>query len=658
MKRIRLPVKTGRVMQLDGLQNLMSGMGTGQDKMAYVNWVFSQLDPSQLEAAYRGDWIARKIVNIPAQDATREWRAWQADQDEITALEDIERQFRVQQKVRAALVKARLYGGAALILGVNVGKPDEELDIESVGEGDLKFVHVVTKNQLTAGELNLDVDSPYYGEPSYYERAAARGTVSSVTNLRIHPSRVVRLIGQEYPDIERAPDGWGDSVLQGVAEAVKSAGTVTAGIGNLVQEAQSDVIKVPDLTSNLVDQRSEAQLAKRFQLAAVMKSLYRIVLLDSSEEWQRVQANFASLPDILKMYLLIASGAADIPATRMLSQSPTGLNSTGDGDIRNYYDHVGSQQSNELQPALERLDQVLVRSALGDWPDGLHYNWRSLWKMTETEQAELANKKANTFKIDVDSGLIDENVLRKARENQLIEDGTYPGLEQILEEFEDDREQLEENSRPSEEPEPEIDPATGLPRQPQGQPGQEAEGEAPPQATDGKRKRQRIRLNKDARPRSLYVHRPVVNAQAIIDWAKRNGFKKTIKAADLHVTIMYTTNMVDWTKMGDESWGQNEKGQVIIPPGGMRMVEQFGDATVLLFNSNVLTWRNCALRDRGCEWKWDEYQPHITITWAGPRDDLDEIEAYQGEIILGPEKFEEVEDDWKEKVVEDAKRRK
>jgi len=36
----------------------------------------------------------------------------------------------------------------------------------------------------------------------------------------------------------------------------------------------------------------------------------------------------------------LASGAADIPMTRLLGQSPAGMNATGDGDMRNYYDRI------------------------------------------------------------------------------------------------------------------------------------------------------------------------------------------------------------------------------------------------------------------------------------------------------------------------------
>jgi hypothetical protein len=35
-------------------------------------YFLEQITPDQLEEAYRSDWIARKIISIPAWDATRE----------------------------------------------------------------------------------------------------------------------------------------------------------------------------------------------------------------------------------------------------------------------------------------------------------------------------------------------------------------------------------------------------------------------------------------------------------------------------------------------------------------------------------------------------------------------------------------------------------
>jgi hypothetical protein len=71
-----------------------------------------------VQALYRSDWLARKIVDTPAFDSTRAWRQWEAEADQIEALEEAERSFGLQRKLLEALTKARLYGGAAMVLGV------------------------------------------------------------------------------------------------------------------------------------------------------------------------------------------------------------------------------------------------------------------------------------------------------------------------------------------------------------------------------------------------------------------------------------------------------------------------------------------------------------------------------------------------------------
>ena len=128
----------------DSMRNFLAGFGMpGRDKLTGQRFVLELLDQEQLDCAYRLDWIARKVVDIPAFDSCRAWREWQADPDQIEAIEECEKGLGIQRKMIQALIRARLYGGAALIIGID-GQPfEDELDLESVGQDDLKFVHVV-----------------------------------------------------------------------------------------------------------------------------------------------------------------------------------------------------------------------------------------------------------------------------------------------------------------------------------------------------------------------------------------------------------------------------------------------------------------------------------------------------------------------------------
>lgn len=664
VSRTRVVDNRGKVVN-DTLENLVTGMGTRLDKTTSTGWVSTFLTRDQVENAFRSDWIARKIIQIPADDATREWRAWQADQDDITAIEELEKDFKMKRKLRDVLMKARLYGGAALVLGVDQGNPEDELIIENVQKDQLKFVHVVTKHDLQVQELNRDVMSPFFGEPLYYQ------AVTTGTSMRIHPSRVLRFVGNEIPDITRMDaQGWGDPVLQTCSDAVKAAGTVMQSVAGIISDAQVDVVKIPDLTANLVTSDYEDRLMKRLGTAALAKSMYHMLLLDKDEEWNRITSHLAGLDALLQMYLLIVSGAADIPATRMLGQSPAGLSATGESDIRNYYDRVSTEQNTNISPQIEPLDEILIRSSLGDMPDGIFYEWNSLWQMTPEQEADLAAKKATTFQIDVNSAVFPPEAMRRARQNQLIEDNVYPGFEQITEEVEMEQD-LPEETDPNEE---DIDPAN------ENDPNAEvkkAVGDArkktkrnlwrkPRDWSPGRRgkfskvkegaipKNVQAMFSKDASPRSLYVNRPVLNAKEIIRWYKSQGFETTLQPADMHVTIIYSRKFVDWAKAG-EAFGENEKGEIHVRPGGMRLVERFGQATVMLFASSDLTWRHQDLKYRTeADWDWPDYQPHITISWDADRVDIKKVKPFTGKIILGPERFTEVDDDWKEKVVEDA----
>lgn len=160
-----------------------------------------------------------------------------------------------------------------------------------------------------------------------------------------------------------------------------------------------------------------------------MKGLVNALVIDKEEEWDRKQLSFAQLPEIMQQYLQIAAGAADIPATRLLGQAPAGLNATGEGDIRNYYDRIAAEQRVMLGPALRRLDEALILSALGTRPPEIRCEWAPLWQLGAGEAAAMAKTKAETSSLYAASGLIPAEVLARAVRNQVVEDGTYPGIE-------------------------------------------------------------------------------------------------------------------------------------------------------------------------------------------------------------------------------------
>lgn len=477
-------------MQHDTFKSFLAGFGVpGRDKSISMRPVITPLSPMELHALYRADWLSRKIVDVPPSDATRAWRSWNAGKKDVKKIEELERSLGLQRKIELAMCRARLLGGSALILGTADGAFDSILDYDKIGKGDLKFVHVVGRYNIVAGPLIKDVTSPWYGEPTHYLRTNNVSTGTWEQELKpppqtsalgkqpgemfiIHPSRVIRFIGHEYPDMEMAPDSWGDSVLQTIYDAIRDAGMTASSIAQIVAEAKLDIIKVYGLSETLSTQEGSKKLTERFMYTNAAKSTVNAVLIDKEEEWQCRQLNTGSLDRLLGMYFMLACGAADIPATRVLGKSPDGQNSTGDSDLRNYYDRLSSDQNVKMRPLLTRLDEVLIRSALGKRPEDIDYEWNPLWQASDAEKADIAYKKAQTFMSDVQSGMIPMTALATARTNQLIEDDFYPGLEQAIEDAEAEGDTLMEPKLPT----PQGGPQGGFGAPGGGTPGMGQEG--------------------------------------------------------------------------------------------------------------------------------------------------------------------------------------
>lgn len=153
-------------------------------------------------------------------------------------------------------------------------------------------------------------------------------------------------------------------------------------------------------------------------------------------------------------------------------------------------------------------------------------------------------------------------------------------------------------------------------------------------------------VKKVAQPRPLYVHRKVTNAETLVRWAQGAGLDVLIDASDMHVTLAYSKSPVDWMAI-PSSWAS----EVVIPAGGARQLATFGkddDVLVLQFRSEELEWRHTEIREAGASWDWDDYHPHITLSYKTTMTQarLDTIPPFQDEIRLGPEIFEPLDTEW------------
>lgn len=144
---------------------------------------------------------------------------------------------------------------------------------------------------------------------------------------------------------------------------------------------------------------------------------------------------------------------------------------------------------------------------------------------------------------------------------------------------------------------------------------------------------------------SLYVNRPLLNTDDLLEWAKEQGFPSSLNPDDLHVTVCYSKLPVDWTAIKQDPTSLN------VGMEGDRRVSRFGDAIVLQFESEALQSRWQEFQDIGASWDHDEYRPHLTISYD-PNFNISDVEPYTGPINLGGEEFAPVKNNWADDIEE------
>lgn len=412
---------SGQFMRDGALANVLSGRGTSVDQSTHNFWHGHNMPPQQIEAAYRSSWLVRQIVDIPAQDMTRAGRDWDGDDAEIEKIELEEKRLGYWAKVRQALIYGRLGGGA---LFINLGDDPASPIPTNLRPQQIQSLIPLFHTQLTLGQEIDDVLDPLFGEPSSFQ-------LNTQKTPFIHASRLITFKGQGVPGftaVDWQRKFWGDSIVQTVDEAVKNATTATAGFASLIDESKVDIITMPGMYELLAQPGGERRFMEALDAAARGKSLHRMLALGPGETWETRELQLSGAKDLISTYLGIVAGAADIPATRLLGKSPDGMNSTGESDLTNYYDSIAAQQDDDLRPALERLDSLVLASA-GATPD-LTWKFSPIRTLTAQQQAEIENKEALTYKTLIDTGTFDEKALEESFSTRMVESQRWPGYKE------------------------------------------------------------------------------------------------------------------------------------------------------------------------------------------------------------------------------------
>jgi phage-related protein (TIGR01555 family) len=396
----------------DGLSNLATGLGTAKDKAQFNEWGHSgrNSDHVTLSARFREDWISQKVVKAIPQDMTREWREFDS-QDATEADED----FDVAKLFRDAYQWARLYGTSFIVLDIADGRStDKPVNWKKLKPGCLRSMHVVDRTRIVAiGEIDQEPMSPTFGMPIHYQ------FVNSPTP--IHKERLIRFEGTELPIYERQRNLWySDSVLIPLMEQIDNFHTTSTAAAQMVQEANTDVIKVEGLANILATDNGTAAMLQRFSDWKSIKSVFGVSILDSTEEFDQKKIQLSGVKDLIWEYLRMVAASVGIPATRFLSASPDGLNATGESDLVNYIEFLQGLQKDIFVPRLKKVDFLLAAHYAIDVEE-FKYDWKCIFPESALQKQERLNTQVEWLSQLTESGILSrESALKEAKDAGIV----------------------------------------------------------------------------------------------------------------------------------------------------------------------------------------------------------------------------------------------
>ena len=128
--------RTSSLLARDGFANPVSFLGESSALFSAGTFVRSGLtqDPEKLTTLYRESWLAKKIIDMPAEDMTRAWYTLSADlpEEDMDALKNLEARHAVRNEITNAIRWARLYGGSIALMVI---RGDEDKAVPAPGSG-------------------------------------------------------------------------------------------------------------------------------------------------------------------------------------------------------------------------------------------------------------------------------------------------------------------------------------------------------------------------------------------------------------------------------------------------------------------------------------------------------------------------------------------
>lgn len=444
--------KAVRPYRADGYVNMMNKYGTSKDTTEGYRFRAEPVVPDELLTMYyEGNGLFAKIIDTPAEEAIKHGFTLESTKDQkiedfyTEALDELD----WEEMAMTAIRWARLFGGSIAVMMINDGRGiDEPLDWRNIRSID--DIRVYDRSVIQPDYQSMfsyDPRDPFrtrgsrLGMPEFYHVTSRTGSFT------VHDSRCLVFQNGILPEntTNSIYQLWGIPEYVRINRAIRDAEVAHGSATKLLDRSVQAVYKMKDLAAELATEEGEDRVLRRLQTIDMARGLLNSITIDSEgEDYDFRQFQFSGVSDVIDSTCNFLSALTSIPQTILFGRSPAGMNATGDADLENWYNYLERIQKRMVKKNLRYLLSVIfqagVRTGEVDEVPKIKVEFNPLWSLSDTEQADLDQKRAQTqfTRAQTAQLYIDKQVIDPSEVRAKLADSEEFDVENMLDEYDDE----------------------------------------------------------------------------------------------------------------------------------------------------------------------------------------------------------------------------
>lgn len=372
----------------------------------------------------------RRPAETYAREITRRWIKIQAvgSEDKTEKVKKIEAEFdrlNIQAAMRKAIEQDGFFGRSQIYLDFG--------DAVRRDQAELRTELALTPAKIRQGAFKgLTVIEPIWSYPNIYDAADPlspafyKPTSWYVMGKEVHASRLLTVISRKVPDILKPAYAFsGLSLSQMMKPYVDNWLRTRQSVSDLVHAFTVWTLKTD--MSMIMNQGGMQQLFNRLQVFNIGRDNHGVNAINKdTEEFDNVSAPLGGLDHLQAQSQEHMCAPSGLPLVYLTGITPSGLNSTSQGEIEVFQDTIASNQE-IYSPAILTILKVVQLSLFGEIDPGISFVWNPLKVVSATEQATVRKTQADTDVAYIDSGVLMPDEVRDRVANE--EDSPYNALD-------------------------------------------------------------------------------------------------------------------------------------------------------------------------------------------------------------------------------------